>query len=181
MDSLIHFLETQECESTSSIKKQEEEHVNSMIQRAIQLGCALAYTLHGDTTHLVHSFQIDPKTDHHHQLTKRLNVGFINPRDWSDVKPNHVQHDIIKLNNIDATSSTIGLTPIQSVWTKYCMVAYVAHMCAFLPLSLLPTYFQTKLGLLTKPESEHQALQVGQKCAQTLLQLIPFMNVGECI
>ena len=78
-----------------------------------------------------------------------------------------------------ARKKAAKLSPIESAWTKYGMIAYVAHMCAFLPLSLLPTLLQTKLGLLDKSESEHQALQVGQKCAQTLLWMIPFMNVGE--
>jgi hypothetical protein len=56
------------------------------------------------------------------------------------MKPNHDEKDIIVL------SSESTLSPIQSAWTKYGMIAYVAHMCAFLPLSLLPTYIQTKLG-----------------------------------
>lgn len=50
-------------------------------------------------------------------------------------------------------------------------------MCAFLPLSLLPTYVQIKMGMLNKTESEHQALQVGQKCAQMLISWIPFMTI----
>ncbi|KAL9179130.1 hypothetical protein ACHAXT_000172 [Thalassiosira profunda] len=49
-------------------------------------------------------------------------------------------------------------------------------MCAFLPLSLIPTYVQTRLGVLSKSESEHRALQAGQKCARTLLRWIPLMN-----
>ncbi|KAL9179147.1 hypothetical protein ACHAXT_000189 [Thalassiosira profunda] len=60
---------------------------------------------------------------------------------------------------------------------RHGLLAYVAHMCAFLPLSLIPTYVQTRLGVLSKSESEHRALQAGQKCARTLLRWIPFMNV----
>lgn len=47
-----------------------------------------------------------------------------------------------------------------------------------LSLDLIHVYLSNS-GLLTKTESEHQALQAGQKCAQILLRLIPFMNVGE--
>lgn len=56
------------------------------------------------------------------------------------------------------------------------------HILPFIHLPYLSLYVcrvQTKLGMLTKSESEHQALQVGQKCARTLLQWIPFMNVGK--
>ena len=34
-----------------------------------------------------------------------------------------------------------------------------------------------KLGLKTKAESEDEALKVSQKCANTLLKLIPFMKL----
>ena len=112
-------------------------------------------------------------------LTKR-NVGFgIDPSEWSDVKPH--EEVIIAQESKKTTSNEppTALNALESAWTKYGLIAYVAHMCAFLPLSLVPTYVQTKLGMLGKRESEHQALHVGQKCAQTLLQWIPFMNLGE--
>lgn len=123
-------------------------------------------------THHVHSFQVQGRPKTARNLLTQHNVGFgSNPQNWSDVKPNRVEEPL----------SSKTLTPIESLWTKYGMIAYIAHMCAFLPLSLIPTYLQTKFGLLSKSDSEHQALQVGQKCAQTLLQWIPFMNVGESI
>jgi hypothetical protein len=69
------------------------------------------------------------------------------------------------------------LSQFESLWTKYCMIAYVAHMCVALPISLMPTFVKTKLNMATKAELEHEALQVGQACARSLLQLIPFMNL----
>jgi hypothetical protein len=46
---------------------------------------------------------------------------------------------------------------------------------------LFPTFLKNKvmmtLGLQTKSASEHEALRVSQKCASTLLKLIPFMNL----
>ncbi|KAL9179127.1 hypothetical protein ACHAXT_000169 [Thalassiosira profunda] len=111
--------------------------------------------------HRTHSFQ--PQLQSHHRPERRR-VGFA---DWSDVKPNPVEQP----------PSQSKLTPLESAWTKYGLLAYVAHMCAFLPLSLIPTYVQTRLGVLSKSESEHRALQAGQKCARTLLRWIPFMNV----
>lgn len=126
-----------------------------------------------------HSFQLQAHP--HHIKTKprpltKLDVGsFIDPRDWFDVQP----HDDDANPPPGSPPPSSALSPIESIWTKYGMIAYVAHMCAFLPLSLLPTLLQTKMGLIGKSESEHQALQVGQKCAQTLLRWIPFMNVGE--
>jgi hypothetical protein len=88
----------------------------------------------------VHSFQLQYRPQPYRNSLAKVNVGFFNPGDWSDMKPNHDEKDIIVL------SSESTLSPIQSAWTKYGMIAYVAHMCAFLPLSLLPTYIQTKLG-----------------------------------
>ena len=128
----------------------------------------------------VQAFQVQsyPKTKRS-LLTKRY-VGFgIDPSEWSDVKPR--EEIVIAQEPVSKTSSKSSkkLNAFESAWTKYGMIAYVAHMCAFLPLSLIPTYVQTKLGLISKHESEHQALHVGQKCAQTLLQWIPFMNLGE--
>lgn len=74
------------------------------------------------------------------------------------------------------------LSPIEAAFTKYAMLSYVAHMCVALPMVLLPTYIKnevmTRLGLQTKSASEHEALQVSQKCASTLLKLIPFMNLN---
>ncbi|KAL7538432.1 hypothetical protein ACHAWF_006086 [Thalassiosira exigua] len=132
----------------------------------ISIPCILACLLDGKSAH---SFRLQSPPKVMRKSVTQLNVGYINPRYWSDVEP-HAER-------MTATSKDSKLTPLESSWTKYCMIAYVAHMCAFLPMSLLPTYVQTKLGLLSKPESEHQALQVGQKCAATLLKWIPFMNL----
>ena len=143
--------------------------------------------------HFVHPFQLLQQTAHRHlennqrrRLLTQVNVdvGFgYGPQDWSDVKPNkNLDNYDEKVNSPSLSLSKQKQRPlnaIESLWTKYGMIAYVAHMCAFLPLSLVPTFLQTKLGMLSKSESEHQALQVGQKCAQTLLQWIPFMNVGK--
>lgn len=86
------------------------------------------------------AFQLQHRLKPHSTLSE-VNIGFFNPSDWSDLKPNHDK----KGDSIAVTSESM-LSPIQSAWTKYGMIAYVAHLCAFLPLSLLPTYFQTKLG-----------------------------------
>ena len=88
----------------------------------------------------VHSFQLQYFPKPYRKSLSQISVGFFNPSDWSDVKPNRVEQDSF------VVSSESTLSPIQSAWTKYGMIAYVAHMCAFLPLSLLPTYLQTKLG-----------------------------------
>ncbi len=144
--------------------------INTMNRRSLILSCALAYLA------IVQSFQLDhhPRRTKQHPSLTQLHVGFrynTDPSHWSDVFPHKEQPS--------ATKKTAKLSPIESAWTKYGMISYIAHMCAFLPLSLLPTLLQTKLGWLDKTESEHQALQVGQKCAQTLLWMIPFMNVGK--
>ena len=154
------------------------KNASAMIRKCILTSCALAYLLDNNNTH-VHSFQLQghPKTKRN--LFIQRNIGFIN--DPRDVKPNAKKMEIISSESHSNKSTLTTLNPFESAWTKYGMIAYVAHMCAFLPFSLLPTYLQTKLGLLSKSESEHQALQVGQKCAQRLLQWIPFMNVGESI
>lgn len=73
------------------------------------------------------------------------------------------------------------LNPLEAAFTKYAMISYVAHMCIALPMVLLPTFIKnelmTRLKLKTKAESEDEALKVSQKCANTLLKLIPFMNL----
>lgn len=89
----------------------------------------------------VSSFQLQryPESTKRKALTRR-NVGFGFPSDpstWSDVKP----HDAV------TAPAPPSLSPLASAWTKYSMIAYVAHMCAFLPLSLVPTLLQTKLGM----------------------------------
>ena len=156
----------------------------NMNMKAILLLCAA-----NAVYHFVHPFQLQ-QTAHRHlennqgrRLLTQVNVGFgYGPQDWSDVKPNkNLDNNDDNINSPPSLSSSKQrpLNAVESLWTKYGMIAYVAHMCAFLPLSLVPTFLQTKLGMLSKSESEHQALQVGQKCAQTLLQWIPFMNVGK--
>ena len=73
------------------------------------------------------------------------------------------------------------LSPLQALFTKYAMISYISHLCIALPMVLFPTFLKNKvmmtLGLQTKSASEHEALQVSQKCASTLLKLIPFMNL----
>ncbi len=88
----------------------------------------------------VHSFQLQYFPKPYRNSLSQISAGFFNFGDWSDVKPNCVEHD----SCVVPSEST--LSPIQSAYTKYGMIAYVAHMCAFLPQSLLPTYLQTKLG-----------------------------------
>ena len=122
------------------------------------------------------SISRDPyRAESHSDRIPALGAGFAPQDNWSDVKPNPAEPDGKQ------PPSQSKLTPLESAWTKYGLIAYVAHMCAFLPLSLIPTYVQTQLGVLSKSESEHRALQAGQKCARTLLRWIPFMNVGELI
>ena len=86
------------------------------------------------------------------------------------------KHSLLK-----TPASTSTLNPIQAVFTKYAMISYISHLCIALPMVLFPIFLKnkvlTKLGLQTKSESEHEALQVSQKCASTLLKLIPFMNL----
>ena len=57
------------------------------------------------------------------------------------------------------------------------MIAYVAHMCFAIPIFLLPTAIKSTFHLSSKTDIEHEALRVGQACAQTLLKFIPFMNL----
>jgi hypothetical protein len=93
----------------------------------------------------VQSFQLQgyPK-----QILTERNVGFgIDPSEWSDVKPH--EKVIIAQESLSKTTSNeppTTLNALESAWTKYGLIAYVAHMCAFLPLSLVPTYVQTTLG-----------------------------------
>ncbi len=85
------------------------------------------------------------------------------------------------LSTLSSASSTSTLSPIQAMFTKYAMISYISHLCIALPMVLFPTYLKNKvmmtLGLQTKAASEHEALQVSQMCASTLLKLIPFVNV----
>lgn len=78
----------------------------------------------------VHSFQLQ---SHPHRLLTQCNVGYQYPQNWSDIKPNN--NEQAKEQSIVASSSKKRpLSPLGSLWTKYSMIAYVAHMCAFLPL-----------------------------------------------
>lgn len=139
-----------------------------MNTKSIFISCALAYVLKNTN---VHSFQLQCLPKSKRNSPSRRYVGFI--REPPDTTPS--------AKEIEALESVTTLTPFESAWTKYGMIAYILHMCVFLPLFLLPTYFQTKLGTLSKSESEHQSLQVGQRCAKKLLRWIPFMNIGELI
>ena len=88
----------------------------------------------------------------------------------------HPHHDTIQdIGNNEATPNS--LSAFEKVWRKYAMITYVAHMCVAIPLALLPTYVKMRLELSPKTELEHEALQVGQACARTLLEMIPFMNL----
>lgn len=69
------------------------------------------------------------------------------------------------------------ISPFESTWRKYAMIAYVAHMCVAIPVGLVPTLIKSKLKLAPKAELEHEALQVGQACARALFTMIPFMNL----
>jgi hypothetical protein len=95
----------------------------------------------------------------------------------------HIPDDYDLGRNVVASTPTTSstLNPIQAAFTKYAMISYISHLCIALPMVLLPTFLKnkvmTKLGLQTKSASEHEALQVSQKCASTLLKLIPFMNL----
>ena len=86
-----------------------------------------------------------------------------------------------RLNTPSPTTTSTTLSPIQSAFTKYAMISYIAHLCIALPMVLLPTYLKNKvmmtLGLQSKSASEHEALQVSQNCASTLMKLIPFVNI----
>ena len=85
--------------------------------------------------------------------------------------------DIIQDTSRNNEASPISLSAFEKVWRTYAMIAYVAHMCVAIPLALLPTYVKMRLELSPKTELEHEALQVGQACARTLLEMIPFMNL----
>lgn len=94
------------------------------------------------------------------------------------------EYDTNKRHNPIATAHTEEINPVhmslskfESAWTKHCMIAFIAHMCFALPLSLIPTFVKSKFHVLTKAEIENEALQVGQACARILLDLIPFMNL----
>lgn len=89
-------------------------------------------------------------------------------------------HTDIKLDEKSKLTKepTMELSPMESLWTKYGMIAYVAHMCAFLPIALFPTFLQARLNLLTKSEKERQALRVGQATARILMQCIPFIDLN---
>ena len=88
----------------------------------------------------VHSFHLQGNPSRvmkHFKLPSRCNmVGAryppIDPQNWSDIEP----HDEMKLSSSTATRQ---LNAIESLHTKYGLIAYVAHMCTFLPLSLIPT------------------------------------------
>lgn len=152
----------------------ENKHIMNMRRRAIAFPCAIGYVLHCKSIH-VNAFLLPCRAKVTHSTPTQRNVGHVRRRGWTDVRPDFVGLD--HQRTLDSTKP--ALTRLQSTWTKCGMIAYVMLMCAFLPLCLLPTYLQTRLGLLSKKESEHRALQVSQKCAQTLLKWIPFMNVGE--
>ena len=89
------------------------------------------------SSYYVHSFHPTSRVMKHSRLPSRCNmVGAryppIDPQNWSDIEP----HDEMKL---PSPSATRQLNAIESLHTKYGLIAYVAHMCTFLPLSLIPT------------------------------------------
>lgn len=103
---------------------------------------ALSYndgTSTSSSSYYVHSFQLlghPSRVMKHFRLLSRCNmVGArypIDPQNWSDIEP----HDEMKPSSPSATRQ---LNAIESLHTKYGLIAYVAHMCTFLPLSLIPT------------------------------------------
>ena len=134
---------------------------------AILLYYAISQATSFQTTH-------QPKTRRHSLLQRQVGLSHPVP-DFPSSE--YGAKERVKPDETTATAES-KLSPLQSLWTKYGMIAFVSHMCVFLPMALLPTYIQTRLGLLTKAESEHQALQVGQSCARRTLNWIPFMNLN---
>ena len=106
-------------------------------------------------------------------------VGVSHIPDDLDLGQNALSTPTTSLLNTPSYAST--LNPIQAALTKYAMISYISHLCIALPMVLFPTFLKNKvmmtLGLQTKSASEHEALRVSQKCASTLLKLIPFMNL----
>ena len=121
--------------------------------------------------HHINAFNIASKRS----LLQR-HVGISHIPDDFDIGANPIS---TRLNTPSQPTST--LSPIQAAFTKCAMISYIAHLCVALPMVLFPTYLKNKLmmtlGLQTKSASEHEALQVSQNCASTLMKLIPFVNI----
>ncbi|KAL7505561.1 hypothetical protein ACHAXN_003014 [Cyclotella atomus] len=99
----------------------------------------------------------------------RLNVGI------SHIPP--TKYDGSTLPDRTGKAASKNLSAFERAWRKYGMIAYIAHMCVAIPVSLIPTLVKAKFQLAPKAEIEHEALRVGQACARNLLSLIPFMNL----
>lgn len=116
-----------------------------------------------------------PQTKRPSLLQRQVGLSHDLPPPEYDASKRHIQ--IATACAEEITPSRNSLTKLEASWTKHCMIAYIAHMCVALPLTLLPTFVKSKLHVVTKAESENEALRVGQACARTLLALIPFMNL----
>ena len=108
------------------------KNTSAMIRKCILTSCALAYLLDSNNTH-VHSFQLQghPKTKRN-LLTQR-NIGFIN--DPRDVKPNGKKMEIISPESHSNKYTLAMLTPFESAWTKYGMIA-MSLTCVYFYLFL---------------------------------------------
>lgn len=116
-----------------------------------------------------------PQTKRPSLLQRQVGLSHDLPPPEYDASKRHIQ--IATACAEEITPSRNSLTKLEASWTKHCMIAYIAHMCVALPLTLLPTFVKSKFHVVTKAESENEALRVGQACARTLLALIPFMNL----
>ena len=139
---------------------------------------ALALISCGELLHHINAFNIASTnaTKKRSLLHRHVGISHI-PEDFDLERQNHPVSTRLKIPS--PTTST--LSPIQAAFTKYAMISYIAHICIALPMVLFPTYLKNKvmmtLGLQTKSASEHEALQVSQNCASTLMKLIPFVNI----
>lgn len=71
-----------------------------------------------------------------------------------------------------------NMSRLGSTLTKIGLLTYIASMCAFLPVFLLPILALHRLGIIkSRVTKEHLSLRLGQFCSRWLMRLIPFAKV----
>ena len=101
--------------------------------------------------------------------------------DVSSASKLHSRHTIlysspaVSVTEFQAVSSPERkLNKIQSAIVRTLMMAFIASMCAALPLTLFPVWVLYRLKIIDRVQKEKMSLRVGQFCSRWLLRLFPF-------
>lgn len=78
--------------------------------------------------------------------------------------------------NAAVTECDVGI--LESKITKLSMIVYIVSMCIALPVALAPTAFLRHSKVVSKTDEEIMSLRTGQRCARTLLNMMPFAKLN---